>query len=84
VVKVGINLSSIAIALEEATKNANSSNPEDLAVKTSFSGTAALTSTRVTTLALSFKALANAVARGSIGGFLDDKTIANHLANIVA
>jgi len=44
VVKVGINLSSIAIALEEATKNANASNPEDLAVKTSFSGTAALTS----------------------------------------
>lgn len=84
VIHVLINLSSLTVLTEHTTEDAHATHPDDVRGHTTFTGTTALTNTRVATFALSLGHATNAETRVDGLGLLDDQSILDELANSLA
>ena len=84
VVQVLVDLASLAVLAEKATKDTLAAHPDDGGGHTGLSGTLTLTSARVTTSTLGSELLAVTEKRVHGLGLLDDKTILDELADVLA
>lgn len=84
VVQVTVDLLVVAVLLQQATQNALTLHPQVLDGHTGVRCTLALTETTVTALATRLGVLAHAVTRVHDHGLLDDQTILDQLADVLA
>lgn len=84
VVQVTINLLGFAVFLQQATENSHASHPQELHWHTSVCCTLALSIAAVTSLSASDGVLANAETRVHDNGLLDDQTILDQFADVLA
>jgi hypothetical protein len=81
---VTVDLAGLAVLAEETAEDTLAAHPDDGGGHTGLSGTLALTGARVTTSALGSELLAVTEERVHGLGLLDDETILDELADVLA
>ena len=84
VVKVTVDLAGLTVLAQETTENTLTTHPDDGGGHTGLGGTLTLTGTGVTTSTLGSELLAVTEKRVHGLGLLDDETILDELANVLA
>lgn len=84
VVQVTIDLLGFAVFLQQATENSHAGHPQEFHWHTSIGCTLALSVSAVTALSASDCVLANAEARVHDDWLLDDQTILDQFADVLA
>jgi hypothetical protein len=84
VVEMAIDLLGLAVLLQETTENTHAGHPEEFHWHTSVCCTLALSVATVTALSAGNGVLANAETRVDNDGFLDNQTILDELADVLA
>lgn len=84
VVEMAIDLLGFAVLFQQTTEHTHASHPQEFDGHTSVGCTLALTVTTVTALSASDGVLAYAETRVHYDGFLDDQTILDQLADVLA
>merc|ERR1719394_1825120 len=84
VIQVAINLLGLPISLKQPPENTHPHDPHSLLGGSGILGTLALSETSVPSLPACFVVLANAGSGVDGDGLLDDKTILNELADVLA
>jgi hypothetical protein len=84
VVQMTIDLLSFTVFFEQATEDTHAGHPQEFDRHTSVSGTAALSIAAVTSLPAGDGVLANTETRVHNNGFLDDQTVLDELADVLA
>lgn len=84
VVQVLVDLLLLAVLAEQTTQNAHAANPHHLGGETGLTGTLALTSASVATLALLGQTLVGAETRVDSVRLADDEAVLHQLADVLA
>lgn len=84
VVQVTVDLLGVTVLLQQTTQDTHTLHPQELDRHTGVRRTLALSEATVTTLATSLSVLAHTVARVDHDGLLDDQTVLDQFANVLA